>query len=368
MSTKKSSKSSKLDSPLPIDPELLEAHRHPVLDALDHWKENGKIPPVLMLSGPRGCGKRDIAFFIAQTLQCENSGLSDSPPSLFGGSVDPGVGRPRPCGECGPCLRNLSGQSLDFKEITLAADSSTLKIDQFREMKETMGFSSFDGSYRIFLITDAEKMTVQAANSLLKLLEEPPEGWIFLLTVSDPALLPSTVVSRCQILRLRPLPESVLRPMLERREIPADRIEIATLLGEGSLSRALEIAEDEAWEMRSTLMRFLVLPQSVFHELIDYAASDSANFRMMLDSFELILNDLVIHAKEPAASFRNFDAKSVITEHQKLCVLRKGGLDAAQAFWIERAERLFRMRREITVPLNQKVLATDFLSPWLDAV
>lgn len=373
---KRSEKNAAL-SPLPVATVLLEAHANPIWNALTQWREQKKVPPVLLLSGPRGCGKRDIAFHLVQTLQCENAGFSDASEeedgsSLFGdsptGRAAEYTGVPAPCGTCASCLRALSGHSLDFKEIGLEGDANTLKIDQFREMKETLGFSSYSGSYRIFLITDAEKMTVQAANSLLKILEEPPVGWLFILTVSDPTLLPSTVVSRCQILRLRPLPEKALRELLSKYDVPADRVDLLASLGEGSIARALELGAEDAWEMRGVLFRFLAQPQSVFHTLIDYAAADQKNFRLLIDQFEQVLNDLVLHVDAPSADYRNLDAHKILEDHALRCVKKKGSSREALAFWIDRSERLFRLRREMTAPLNQKVLIQDFLAPWMDAV
>lgn len=355
--------------PLPIAPELLQAHENPILNALKQWSEQKRVPPVLLLAGPRGCGKRDIAYYLAQTLQCENAGFAEAEvDSLFGGASGPTPsGPPAPCGSCGSCLRALSGQSLDFREISTNEDSEVLKIDQFREMKETLGFSGFSGGTRIFLISDAERMNANAANSILKILEEPPEGWLFLLTVSDPSLLPTTIVSRCQMLRLRPLPEAVLRTLLEKEDVPKDRIPVLASLGQGSLSRARELADEKAWEMRGTLLQFLLEPQFSFHALIDYAAAESTQFRILLDQFEQILNDLIVNAKSPGVPFRNSDARKVLEDHTVRCVKRKGSMDAAVAFWIARSERLFQLRREMKV-LNAKILAGDFLAPWMDAV
>lgn len=351
--------------PLPIAPELLQAHENPIQNALNQWKEQKRIPPVLLLAGPRGCGKRDIGYYLAQTLQCENGGFSEGESdSLFGSKP---TGAPVPCGTCGSCLRALSGQSLDFREISALEDSEVLKIDQFREMKETLGFSGFSGGTRIFLVSEAERMNVQAANSILKILEEPPEGWIFLLTVSDTSLLPTTIVSRCQALRLRPLPEAVLRTLLEKEDLPKDRIAVLASLAQGSLSRARELADEKAWEMRGTLLQFLLHPQSSFLTLIDYAAGESAQFRILLDQFELILNDLIVNAKSPGSSYKNSDARKTLDEHTARCMKRKGGIDGALLFWIDRSERLFQIRREMKV-LNAKILAGDFLAPWMDAV
>lgn len=382
----------KKKGPLPIEPALLAAHSNPVFSSLDQWLEGKRVPPVLLLTGPRGCGKREIAYYLAQTLQCERAGFSGGETADGDSSADSGdeatlglfgameiESKPEPsspapssparaCGECPSCRRAIDGNSFDFREIQTEGESSVLKVDQFREIKESVGFSGFSGSYRIFLIPDAERMNASAANSMLKLLEEPPPGWVFLLTVPDASLLPSTIVSRCQLLRLRPLPEKELEDLLAAREIPPARIPTLVQLAEGSLSRAMELAGDEAWETRGTILQFLTQPQSAFSDLVDYAASESSRFRLLLDQFEQILADLIRRSEMPSFPVKNQDAKKVLEDHFARCVKRRGGVDGARNFWMSRSERLCRLRREMTAPLNQKVLVQDFLAPWMDAV
>ena len=352
---------------LPIAPELLAAHPG-VPEALAQWKDSKRVPPVLLLTGPRGCGKRDIAYYIAETLQCERSGFFEAPASggLFGEVEQSAV--PAPCGECGSCLSAVSGQPLDFTEIQVGEDERTLGVDRFREIKEKQGFASYGGGAKIYLFTDAERMTIAAANSVLKLLEEPPPGWIFLLTVSDASLLPPTVVSRCQQLRLRPLSDAVVEALLAREDLPAERIATVAKISEGSLSRARELASEDAWEARGEILQFIGKPLTTYHALIDYAHSDPAHFRLLLDQFEQLLTDLIRAAQLPGTPYRNADAKRALEDHAKKCAARKGGAEPALRFWIDRSERLYRMRREMTAPLNVKVLVQDFLSPFMDAV
>lgn len=367
--------------PLPIAPELLEAHPG-VPEALAQWKASKRVPPVLLITGPRGCGKRAIAYYIAEALQCERAGFFEAPDSggLFGGA-EPDMFAPAttaaaaantasgaPCGECPACLRAVSGQAIDFDEVRREDDEKTLGVDRFREIKEKQGFASYGGGAKIYLVSDADQMTISAANSVLKLLEEPPPGWVFLLTVADPSLLPSTVVSRCQMLRLRPLDDRVVESLLRSEDLPADRVPTVAKLAEGSLSRARELAGDDAWEARGTILQFIGKPETAFHALVDYAAADPARFRLLLDQFEQLLADLIRGAESPGTPYRNVDAKRALEDHARRCAARKGGAGAALRFWIERSERLFRIRREMTAPLNAKVLIQDFLSPWMDAV
>jgi DNA polymerase-3 subunit delta' len=356
-----------------------------VREALAQWKASKRVPPVLLLTGPRGCGKRAIAYYIAEALQCERAGFFDAPesgglfggsePNMFGSGSGSGGGNAAgdsasgaPCGECPACLRAVSGQAIDFTEVRREDDEKTLGVDRFREIKEKQGFASFGGGAKIYLISDADQMTISAANSVLKLLEEPPAGWVFLLTVADPSLLPSTVVSRCQMLRLRPLDDRTVETLLRAEDIPADRLPTVAKLAEGSLSRARELADDDAWEARGTILRFIGKPETAYHALIDYAAADPARFRLLLDQFEQLLADLIRGAESPGTPYRNVDAKRALEDHAKRCAARKGGAGAALRFWIDRSERLFRIRREMTAPLNAKVLVQDFLSPWMDAV
>jgi DNA polymerase III delta prime subunit len=357
---------------LPLAPELLSSHHDTVSNALRNWKQQDRVPPVLLLSGPPGIGKREIAYYIAQTLLCENAGFTQTETiGMFGsmGTQTPTDEAPTPCGTCSSCERALNGNFLDFKEIQTEKDSQTLKIDQFREIKESQGYSSFSGSYRVFLINESERLTTQAANSLLKILEEPPQGWVFLLTVTDSSLLPTTIVSRCQALRLKPLPLATVKKLLEAKKTPLDRLDTCVQLSFGSLKRALAIADDEAWEKRSQIFIFIEKPHSILSSLVDWAASDHSNLRLLLDQFEQILLDL-IHASQSRDinpyTWANLDGKNVLLRHYQMMVQKKGSPSQASLFWLSRAERLFAMRREMTAPLNLKILTQDFLIPWLD--
>ncbi len=362
-----------IEKPLPLPPELLSAHSDTVFNALKNWKTQDRVPPVLLLSGPPGIGKRQIAYYITQTLLCENAGFTQAETmSMFGGSMRDSASSneiPTPCGTCASCERALSGHFLDFKEIQTEKDSQTLKIDQFREMKESQGYSSFTGTYRVFLINESERLTTQAANSLLKILEEPPRGWVFLLTVTDSSLLPTTIVSRCQALRLKPLPLPTVKKILENESIPADRLETCVKLSFGSIQRARAIADDEAWEKRSQIFLFIEKPHSLLSSLVDWASSEHSNLRLLLDQFEQILLDLIRASQSGDVAhyaWSNLDGKNILIRHFQTLVKKTGSPELAAKFWLERAERLFAMRHEMTAPLNLKILTQDFLIPWLD--
>jgi len=358
----------------------LIAHHFPHLEAqLTQWQTTGKVPPVLLITGASGIGKRDVAVWLARWLLCERTGFSKTAHSaeaenldMFGGgSFSPApLGSSRePCESCSACKKAQSGTWVDFTEIapeeTDSGAMGSIKIDQFRAMKSSMGFGAFDGAFRITLIREAERMTPQAANSLLKLLEEPPPGWIFLLTAADASLLLPTLVSRCQALRLRPLTHETLLALLDASDTPADRRKLAADLAQGSLTRALQMCGDEAWETRKALIKFIDEPAAEIGKLVDWAAADAKNFQLVLDMLEQVLSDLMRASVDPQGPVST-DGKKALAEHATRLQKRKGSLPAARRFWERQAERVFRARRESTAPLNKKLLMQDVLLPWLN--
>jgi hypothetical protein len=287
---------------------------------------------------------------------------------------------PGPCGECSSCQRALKGNWVDFTEI-LPADSEdgnpstgTLKVDQFREIKQRLGFGAHEGAYRIVLIPNADRMTIQAANSVLKLLEEPPPGWLFFLTASDPTLVLPTILSRCQQLRLRPFQASELEDLLGLSGINPTRAKICAELAQGSWSKALSIASDEMWEHRQTLFGFLKEPASGLSALVDWGAQEPKHFELLVDQLEQLTSELIRWSVSPWAEnpdgypWANSDGRHALVAHAKAALKRQGSTALARELWIDRAERLARARQEALAPLNRKLLIQDLLLPWLEAV
>jgi len=281
----------------------------------------------------------------------------------------------RPCGACIQCQRALNGSWVDFTEITSESDaeegttaSGTLKIDQFRRLKETAGYGAHEGAHRVILIPNADRMTPQAANSVLKILEEPPRGWIFILTASDPTLVLPTVLSRCQSLKLKPMDAPTIRLLLSEAGILGEKQKVSALLSEGSWGRALALANDDVLEHRQILFNFLERPQGVLGSLVDWAAQTPEKLGLLFDQLEMISLDLIRSsvANSPY-TWMNVDGAMALQNHSTLLVHRLGSVDRAREFWIARSERIAQARREALAPLNRKLLIQDVLMPWLEA-
>jgi DNA polymerase-3 subunit delta' len=140
----------------------------------------GRISHAYLFYGPKNCGKWPTALTFTQLLLCEAPRGAE------------------PCGVCLPCRKVATDNHPDVEVIV--PDGASLKIEQMRSMQEKVYYRSYEGKYKVFIIRQADQLTEQAANSLLKVLEEPPAQTVFLLLAEDLGKLPITIQSRCQLI------------------------------------------------------------------------------------------------------------------------------------------------------------------------
>jgi DNA polymerase-3 subunit delta' len=157
-----------------------------------------------LFTGPRGVGRRTLALRFAQALNCPQP-------------TAPGV----PCGVCRTCTQIEAMQHPDLAVIQAEQINGILKAEQVREMQHSLSLSPYQARYRIALLLRFEQANLYAANALLKTLEEPPPQVILLVTAESAENLLPTVVSRCEVLRLRPVAlEEVRRGLQDRWGLP----------------------------------------------------------------------------------------------------------------------------------------------------
>ncbi|HEY6065367.1 MAG TPA: DNA polymerase III subunit gamma/tau [Thermoanaerobaculia bacterium] len=193
---------------------------------------DGRVAPAYLLTGPRGVGKTSTARLLARALNC------DKGPTV------------NPCGECPSCREILSrGESLDVHEIDGA---SNRKIENARELIETVRYAPQRDRYRIAIIDEVHMLTTEAFNALLKTLEEPPPHARFILASTELHKIPATIISRCQRFGFRALTEAEISEQLtrvaEEEKIPVSPGAIALLASaaEGSLRDGLSLLEQAA--------------------------------------------------------------------------------------------------------------------------
>lgn len=203
------------------------------------WRDfrAGRMAHAVLLTGESGVGKKTLARYFAQALLCEK-------------------GTEGPCGQCRGCRRFLARTHPDAVFPAPLPKEKTIKIDSLREMIENLSHHSLEGGRRVIVIENAERMTPQAQNCVLKTLEEAPADVYFLLTCDvESALLP-TVRSRCRIVRVQPWPEERVKRALQRQGVPADRAETLGRYCEGSLGRALQMQQEESyWAAREAVQK-----------------------------------------------------------------------------------------------------------------
>ena len=139
--------------------------------------ESNRVAHAYIFSGTRGVGKTTTARIMARALNCDKGPTT------------------RPCGECPSCKDILSGSSFDVLEIDGASNN---RVEDVRELRENVNYSSMGGKYRIYVIDEVHMLTRPAFNALLKTLEEPPKNVIFIFATTEPNKIPETIHSRCQ--------------------------------------------------------------------------------------------------------------------------------------------------------------------------
>jgi DNA polymerase-3 subunit delta' len=161
-----------------------------------------------------------------------------------------------PCDRCGSCARGLKGLHPDL--FLVEALTKVIKIDQVRDVVREIGSSPFEGRARVFVIDDAHELTEQAANALLKSLEEPaPRSHVILVTSAPQALLP-TVRSRCQQIRFGPLPAALVEQHLRSvAGLDAEEAALRAAAAGGSLGAALSLESQAYREIRDRLVTLL---------------------------------------------------------------------------------------------------------------
>jgi DNA polymerase-3 subunit delta' len=213
--------------------------QHEQWSQLQRERGQSRLSHALLLTGPQGLGKLQFAQRLVQLLLCTRA--------------DEG-----PCGHCEACRLYTAGSHPDFREITPEQDSDQIKIDQIRALVAFAGLSRHGRGYKVALIAPAERLNRNAANSLLKTLEEPPAQSCIVLVSAQPSRLPATLRSRCQQIIFHPPAKAEgvqwLSQALPGVEAPA----LLLSLGHGAPLAARGLAEGKLLEARRSVFESLL--------------------------------------------------------------------------------------------------------------
>ena len=283
-----------------------------ILSLLDYSLKTNAIAHAYLLVGPRHVGKGTLAINFAQALNCD--------------------GPEPPCGQCHSCQRILAGKHADVTPIGL--DSRTeIGIDDIRGLQRLANLPPYEGKYKVFIIDEAEYLSTEAANSLLKVLEEPPQSVVWLLLAAEEEHLLPTIISRCQRLELKPvLSEQVQEMLINSYNVDADKAKLLTQLCHGRLGWALSaLANDAILDQRSQRIAKLVSLLTAnlgqrFAYAQELASQFSQNRRTGTEIIEIWLDwwrDLMLIKGDCQGSITNVDYEITMEE-------QAGGLDLSE--------------------------------------
>lgn len=201
-----------------------------IKEHLLHGIENNKISHAYLIQGELGAGKEFIAKLFSKILQCEKQGT-------------------KPCEECRSCKQMDSKNHPDVIWVTHEKPNSIGVEDIRTQLNRDISIKPYYGPRKIYIISECEKMTIQAQNALLKTLEEPPAyGLILLLTTNAEAMLP-TILSRCVTLYMRPVKDRVVEEYLMKEfEIPDYKARVCAAFARGNIGKARVLAKNEDFD------------------------------------------------------------------------------------------------------------------------
>lgn len=244
--------------------------------------ENHKVSHAYILTGEAGMGRKSLANAFALTLLCEK-------------------GKSEPCMECHACKQVLSGNHPDLIYVSHDKPNS-IGVDDIRDqINETIMVRPYSSYYKVYIVDEAEKMTQQAQNALLKTIEEPPSyAIIILLTTNQEAFLP-TILSRCVQLKLKPLKDFVVKSYLtESMQVPEADAEVYAAFARGNLGKAISIASSEDFKLlhKEVLHLLKHVKDMDISELLDYIRKlkeDNLDIYECLDFMQIWYRDVLLY-------------------------------------------------------------------------
>jgi len=225
-----------------------------------------RLAHAYLFQGPGGIGKQLFARKLAASINCSENNALES------------------CGVCSSCKKMAAGSHPDF--LLVSPEKGAIKIAQVRELIKKLSFAPYEAETRVVLVEDVHTMRQEAANSLLKTLEEPPENNILILTADSAGNVLQTILSRCQTIPFYSLTtEETVKILLEQEEMDQQTALLLARLGEGSPGKALLLHNKDLISLRETLVTFLADSKS-------NRDSETGKLLLMAESLAALKKDL----------------------------------------------------------------------------
>lgn len=222
-----------------------------------------------LFAGPSSIGKRTLAFDLAAALLCGDQAQA-------------------PCWECSQCKGILREQHPDFHLVALEEGRKTIRMEQVAALQRAAALKPYQAAQRVSLILDAHLLQPEAAQRLLKTLEEPPAHNTLILTAISTHLLPQTLLSRCQVWRLTALPHRVVQTALTERGVPLQEAAFLAAASLGRLGWAIEASEhpelrEQEESMVAALVNALNADRAARAALVDQLLDEAPDLDRLFD-------------------------------------------------------------------------------------
>lgn len=317
------------------------------IDKIEAMLGAENLPAVVLFYGPDGTGKKLTALRIAKALNCTNNNI---PESFF-------------CNECTSCQKIEKQIHPDLHILNKEGDS--IKIENVREMIKTISQVQFEGKRKVAIIDNAEALTIQAANALLKTLEEPPQNTNIILISSNPGKLPLTLRSRCYPLRFNPLDEEIIVKIIagDKRTHLRDTLKIIAGIAEGGLESAESLLETDVLNERRNFLQILDAGDYNIRNYVLFSEEKLEGTKLIknyLRIFRRIILDILFYQTSIYERIKNTD----MTEEIKRVSMRVDKLRLWSVLKrIEQFESLMEMN--VNLKIHQNLLLLDILNEGL---
>ena len=312
------------------------------VDMLKKHVIHGTTRHAYLFSGPPGLGRRTLALRFAQALNCQ------TPTSA-------GI----PCGTCRDCKQIEAMQHADLSVVQADSEGGTLKVDQIREVRKSITYKPYQSKYRVALFLRFQEANDNAANALLKTLEEAPSYAVLILTADNPEQLLPTILSRCEVLRLRPLKIEDVKKDLESRGVESGRAKLIAHISGGRPGYARRLVQDDLLlEKREERLNDLLtlLPASHVEKFkyADLLSKDKDSMRQTILFWLSYWRDVMLRTAQATSPLVNVDRNVEIED-----IADRTDLSSARRVVSGFEEALEKMDRNVNSRMLAEVLLLD---------
>ena len=243
---------------------------------------NGHVAHSYIFEGPRSIGKKTTAIALGKTLLCEAK-------------------KQEPCGICTSCMQFKNDNQPDFKVIS--TEDNSIKVEEIRNLEKDISIRPFSGNRKVYIICNAEKMTVAGQNSFLKTLEEPPDYAVIILTTENKEKLLATIVSRCQTVVFKPTSASRIEQFLvENFNETVEQASFIASFSNGIVGRAVNLSQNERFKgLREDTIKAIDTTVMQSKEKIftsrEFFEKNKDDIEEILDIILFYFRDLIIYAE-----------------------------------------------------------------------